>query len=395
MSDIRGNVNSRARLQPDTYMSGLLDFDGDTDWFRISMKSGLTYEIDLSSSGLADGADEVQLLFRDALGRIVDSDGGGWYQNRSLLIQGNGLAFVEVTSRGAIGSYVVHLDTADTVKDNVDTRQNLIIGGQKAGVIDSKADGDWYGLRVTAGVTYTISVQGDGIAGELQDPSVAIRNGFGTVVAQSFHAWGGVAEIVWTAEESGRFFVSVGEVFAEGWSFGADTGSFVIEVTSDQRNVIGTRKNDALTGGDTANYMSGALGDDSLSGAAGNDTIFGGVGDDVLAGDAGNDRLVGGAGADTLVGGADADTIVGGLGDDRLFGGGGRDRFVFHNGAGRDVIADFEDGIDRIVLGGSLTFDDVSIRQGGPNAVVAVSDFVIVLQNTLAQELTRADFAFI
>lgn len=82
------------------------------------------------------------------------------------------------------------------------------------------------------------------------------------------------------------------------------------------------------TGNTLANSVTGGAGNDVLSGAAGNDTLHGGAGDDIL---------VGGAGADTL------------------FGGAGADRFVFNartesTTAAPDVIADFEQGLDHIVL---------------------------------------------
>ncbi len=72
--------------------------------------------------------------------------------------------------------------------------------------------------------------------------------------------------------------------------------------------------------------------------------------------------LVGGAGADTLQGGAGNDTLQGGQGADRLIGGAGADQFVFSGGTGAtvadrvqslgsDIVADFQAGQDRFVLG--------------------------------------------
>ncbi|MFN4057522.1 MAG: M10 family metallopeptidase C-terminal domain-containing protein [Roseinatronobacter sp.] len=64
----------------------------------------------------------------------------------------------------------------------------------------------------------------------------------------------------------------------------------------------------------------------------------------------------GGAGNDTIYGGDGDDTIIGGAGRDHLYGGAGADVFVFEsfadlgNGTARDVIFDFELGIDRIDL---------------------------------------------
>ncbi|WP_445306621.1 calcium-binding protein [Microcoleus vaginatus] len=98
---------------------------------------------------------------------------------------------------------------------------------------------------------------------------------------------------------------------------------------------------------------------DSLCGAAGNDLMFGNGGSDKLCGDEGNDTLYGGKGDDCL---------IGGLGNDILSGGIGRDRFVLTAGSGPDQITDFTKGEDLLVLGGSLTFAQLSITQNA-NAV--------------------------
>ncbi len=73
----------------------------------------------------------------------------------------------------------------------------------------------------------------------------------------------------------------------------------------------------------SANYIDGLEGNDSINGGGGNDTIFGGAGADTVRGDDGNDVIYGGIGNDSLDGGAGNDTIYGGDGNDTLFGGTG------------------------------------------------------------------------
>lgn len=95
----------------------------------------------------------------------------------------------------------------------------------------------------------------------------------------------------------------------------------------------------------------------TITGAGGNDTLSGGNGDDVLNGGAGNDSLVGGNGNDVINGGDDIDRLTGGVGADTLRGGAGADLFVYaavnestNTDATRDVIFDFELGVDKIDL---------------------------------------------
>jgi Ca2+-binding RTX toxin-like protein len=72
--------------------------------------------------------------------------------------------------------------------------------------------------------------------------------------------------------------------------------------------------------------------------------MFGGTGDDTILGGAGNDQMHGDAGNDHIFGEA---------GHDQLWGGAGADWFVFKGAGaldGGDIIEDYEDGVDRIVL---------------------------------------------
>jgi Ca2+-binding RTX toxin-like protein len=83
-----------------------------------------------------------------------------------------------------------------------------------------------------------------------------------------------------------------------------------------------------------------ALGQVMVSGE-GADSLSGGALDDLITGAAGNDRLSGGAGDDVMTDGTGADTLAGGA---------GADLFVLSSDGERDVIADFQLGIDRLDL---------------------------------------------
>lgn len=82
------------------------------------------------------------------------------------------------------------------------------------------------------------------------------------------------------------------------------------------------------------------------------------VGGDGLVGASGNDTLIGGAGAERLFGAGGDDVLMdqGGPGlagsSDTMVGGAGRDSFVVGGLEGRDVIADFTPGTDRLDLSG-------------------------------------------
>ena len=110
--------------------------------------------------------------------------------------------------------------------------------------------------------------------------------------------------------------------------------------------------------------LTGGNGKDTLNGTAGNDRLDGGNGDDTLFGGAGNDLLLGGNGDDTL---------RGGLGNDILNGGSGSDRFVLASGEGTDTIQDFQNGIDKFVLTGGLTYNQLTVQQDGTRTLLSVT----------------------
>jgi len=129
--------------------------------------------------------------------------------------------------------------------------------------------------------------------------------------------------------------------------------------------LLGSAYNDTIYAGDGDDTVYGASGndtiygedgDDSLYGGSGNDFIMGGEGDDYIEGGSGNDILEGNRGWDILKGGSGDDVLWGGGGRDTLTGGSGSDTFKFVDaidsvrGGARDVITDFEQGIDKIDL---------------------------------------------
>ena len=123
-----------------------------------------------------------------------------------------------------------------------------------------------------------------------------------------------------------------------------------------------------------------------VDGLGGDDTIDAndlGIGDIQL-------RASGGEGNDVIIGSVGDDFIDGGAGDDQLFGGTGADVFIYEEGA--DVIADFEDGVDLI---GAEFAAALSIEQLDADTVIDFGDGnVLTLQDTLAANITEADFVF-
>lgn len=167
-----------------------------------------------------------------------------------------------------------------------------------------------------------------------------------------------------------------GTPFGDTMNFLNDTIQLAYHIASgggDDR-ITGANLSDIIEGGTGNDTLSGAGGDDLLFGSSGHDTLFGGNGNDSLSGGDDNDFLSGGSGNDSLSGGNGTDQLFGGTGNDSMSGGSGNDslngssgRDVMTGGTGsdtfrfdavtdsqrgspRDIITDFVQAVDKIVL---------------------------------------------
>ncbi|MBX2855467.1 MAG: hypothetical protein KTR21_10780 [Rhodobacteraceae bacterium] len=172
--------------------------------------------------------------------------------------------------------------------------------------------------------------------------------------------------------------------------------------------VRGGAGHDYVEGGDDDDIISGDAGHDEVHGGAGNDVVRGGADDDIIYGDDGDDRVIGDRGDDVAHGGHGDDVIKGWIGDDVVMGGAGSDilwgntgadRFVFKGGDERDVVKDFDDGLDLLDVSahGYVSVEDVlEAASDGANGVMlnfGDGDYAI-LRNMTKDELDADDFIF-
>jgi len=226
-------------------------------------------------------------------------------------------------------------------------------------------------------------------------------------------------------------------------------------ISSGVEGMIGSSFDDVLIGEDVSGdgvlnpysmLIYGGAGNDTIEGPGGNDWLYGEDGDDILSGGAGGDLINGGAGNDTvdystslaaifidlaheaanggdaegdvlieienivgssfndtmvgenthnkLHGGDGSDTLDGGAGTDRLWGGQGADMFVFSPRGGLDVVYDFQDSIDRILVE-DFTADEISIlAYGESDTEIRGSDGTrMVLRGVDPNQIDSMDFA--
>lgn len=166
--------------------------------------------------------------------------------------------------------------------------------------------------------------------------------------------------------------------------------------------LFGGQGNDTILGDAGADSLSGDFGDDFLFAGPGNDLVIGRSDNDVLNGNQGDDTIGGGEGNDILFGGRDNDVLAGGLGNDILFGDLGNDtllggvdldQFAIVANTGSDVIFDYEDGTDKFLLVGGLTFGTLQVIDTPTGAAIVQGETLLAtVLNTPASSLETTDF---
>jgi Ca2+-binding RTX toxin-like protein len=150
---------------------------------------------------------------------------------------------------------------------------------------------------------------------------------------------------------------------------------------------------DKLTSKGISSFFTG---NDKIIGNSYSDILHGFTGNDKIIGGAGTDRVFGDSGSDHLSGGSGSDRLSGGVASDYLCGGAGADRFVFSRGAGRDLVTDFQDGLDQIEIAtGAERFADIRIQQRGHDTVLTFADVSVTLEDVNRHQITANDFIFV
>jgi Ca2+-binding RTX toxin-like protein len=190
---------------------------------------------------------------------------------------------------------------------------------------------------------------------------------------------------------------------------------------------VGTPEADFFSLTDGADLAFAGAGNDTLQGEAGNDRLRGEAEDDFLMGNLGSDALMGGAGNDTLQGYTDSSDLLSDR--DTLTGGVGSDTFKLRVSSVEtisfsipssppalppDIITDFEDGVDRLVLPTNIRFsyfnsfigygsylkfspfgdqgEHTLISQSMSARFVMTNYNLAVLKNVTPSQLSAADF---
>jgi hypothetical protein len=151
------------------------------------------------------------------------------------------------------------------------------------------------------------------------------------------------------------------------------------------------RGNDRIYTGSGNDIIEAGAGNNLIYAGEGNNRIFTEIGDDTIYAGSGNDTISAGLGNNLIYAGEGNNTIIS-AGIDTIYTGSGSDRFLLDRGAGEATVIGFGSN-DRIALGGTLKFSDLTLRQSGFDTVLAVgSDTLATLKWTNVNTINSSLF---
>ncbi|MXO90854.1 M10 family metallopeptidase C-terminal domain-containing protein [Pontixanthobacter aquaemixtae] len=235
-----GSVGSEDNISSDTSTTGVMapggavtssiDTAGDSDWFRITLQAGETYQFStyLPGGGLRDSI----LTLRDSNGvEIATNDdmntGAQLYQSEIIFTATtSGTYYLDVSGWGtSTGQYYISssFPLDDSVAGDASTGATITIGDPATvGTLEQTGDRDWYAVTLEAGTLYEFTTSATGPSGDA-DTTLTIRDADGNVLAFNDDSSGTYSRVRFETETSGTFYIDVG-----GWA-NSSSGAYQLE----------------------------------------------------------------------------------------------------------------------------------------------------------------------
>ena len=256
--------------------TGEIDFEGDRDWFAVTLEEGRRYRIDMEGRGTGAGTlfDPHLYGVHDSNGRLLggttDASSGASANSRVFFTsRADGIHYVAagVGSGGFIlggthgGTYTLLVtDVTNGAPDDfaagTGTSGRVEVGGSVTGDIETSADRDWFAVTLDAGKTYRIDLEGwQTSAGTLHLPKLhGVHDAHGVLLNGTTSEDGGSghnSRVTFTAPGSATYYV------AAGTSSRDDEGTYTLSVTDVTDSVpddfaAGTRKGGTVQVGASA-----------------------------------------------------------------------------------------------------------------------------------------------
>ena len=221
--DIRSDIKTDATLDVGQRVNAEIGTRADTDWFRMELTEGVSYEVSMKALTIYPGVglDPKLFLINQAgefLPREDDNGGEGTDALMFFTATRTGTYYVGATGyggdgSGTVGNYEIALGIADFDSDDIGNIPNLAgqisVDETVSGRIDYSDDEDWYTLTVKKGKTYAVFLDSaQGSSAPLGNPSVEVLDKRLSSVA--FNDDNGItrnAALTFTADYNGKYYI--------------------------------------------------------------------------------------------------------------------------------------------------------------------------------------------
>ena len=192
------------------------------DWFATTLTAGSTYVIPLQgTSGQTTNLHDGRVSVYDATSSLIawteDTTGNG--AQVTLTPTTTGTYYIAAAGMSTdTGGYTLDLIQQASITDDyaasTATTGTVAVGGSTAGTLESGGDADWFGVSLTAGISYNLTVGGQASGlGTLTDPYLRLYNAAGTLLNQVDNStvdgrYGPDPTLLFTPGTSGVYYLS-------------------------------------------------------------------------------------------------------------------------------------------------------------------------------------------
>lgn len=223
--DYAASTSTTGRVTVGGSADGRIEFNGDEDWFAVTLAAGQSYRFRLQGLTLADA--ELSLYSAAGVRLAFDDDGGGGLD--AAITYRPAAAGTYYLAAGAVGtltgSYRLEagLAAADDFSGAADTSGRVAIGGEARGSIETANDVDWFAVSLTGGQRYRFDLVGMGLA----DPVLALYGANGVQLARNddFGSGSTDSRIDFAAPSGGTYYLAAS-------AYGSLTGAYRLSASS-------------------------------------------------------------------------------------------------------------------------------------------------------------------
>ena len=235
--DVTADTDTTGTVEVGAIVRGEVDFDGDSDWFAVTLEAEKSYRIDLegsSTNGGTLGNPHLRGVY-DAEGNLISetSDISSGFGSNSQVIftpEEDGIYYVAAGHSGGIGTYLLSVEAyLDVTADDTDTTGTVEVGAIVRGEVDFYGDSDWFAVTLEAEKSYRIDLEGSSTnGGTLGNPYLGgVYDAEGNLISETSDissGFGSNSQVIFTPREDGIYYVAAGH-------WGGIIGTYLLSVT--------------------------------------------------------------------------------------------------------------------------------------------------------------------